>query len=354
MVKLFSQLPWFFCLTLGCTTIAPAVTAQSTEGPLIVQTGIQLRELRLSDSSPDKFHANFLIWFSWKPQPGHNWSTDWVKFTNAIGDPAIKLPIWTKPEQQSSGQRFQAMIYEGEFKAFNRYEAFPVDTHFLGIRIVCPKASCGNVNFVSKPERITLDKSLPSLLSGWTITATGFATRQVKLPEDLNLKPSDQPLQLPSAETTINSFVIRIERNLAAGLLRIAIPMLLVWLLAYVGLFWEDSSPASRFGATALFVAIAFNLATRSLQPAVPYLTLMDFAFLSLYTNILLIVIITTLFFYFRPRKLQHERIVHLGRWLSPALLILTIILLIPAARIGQVSYSEGRPENMQFKIWQP
>ncbi len=90
------------------------------------------------------------------------------------------------------------------------------------------------------------------------------------------------------------------------------------------------------------------------MQPAVSYLTLMDLAFLSLYINILLIIVITTLFFYFRPRHQKHARIAHWGRWLSPTLLILTIVLQIPAAKIGQVHYSEGQPENMQFKEWQP
>lgn len=348
-----SRLLRFVCLALGWLAIASSVSAQSTAKPLTVLTGIQLRELRLSDSTPDQFRANFIIWFSWEPQPGQNWSANKVNFTNAIGDPAIKVAIWTKPDPQLPRQRFQAMIYEGEFKAFNRYEAFPADKHLLAIRIVCPKVSCGQVNFISKPERITLDSSIPHVLSDWKITGTGFATQQVKLPEDLNLEPSDQSLRLPSAETTINGFVIRVERDLIPGLLRIFIPILLIWLLAYVGFFWEDSSPASRFGATALFVAIAFNLATRSIQPAVSYITLMDLTFLSLYINILLIVFFITLSFYFRPRKKNHERIANLGKWLSPVILILTIILLIPAARIGQATYSEAS-ENMQFKEWQP
>ncbi|UBF27132.1 hypothetical protein K9N68_03975 [Kovacikia minuta CCNUW1] len=69
------QFPWLFCLTLGWNEIAPPVSAQpvstqSVAKPLTVQTGIQLRELRLSDLTPDTFHANFIIWFSWKPQPG--------------------------------------------------------------------------------------------------------------------------------------------------------------------------------------------------------------------------------------------------------------------------------------------
>lgn len=350
MSKLLSRLPTFVCLTLGWFAIPSSVAAQSPVKPLIVETGIQLRELRLSDSNPDQFRANFIVWFSWESKPGQDWSANKVKYTNAIGAPAIKIPIWTKPDSQLPGQHFQAMIYEGEFKAFNRYEAFPVDTHLLTIRIACPKVSCGEVDFVSKPERITLDSSAPHILSDWTITGTGFATQHVNLPRDLNLDPSDQSLRLPSAETTINGFVIGIKRDLIPGLIRIFIPILLIWLLAYVGFFWEDSSPASRFGATALFVAIAFNIAARSLQPAVSYMTLMDLAFLSLYINILLIVVFTTLSFYFRHRKLNYERIVNLGKWLSPTMLILTIILLIPTARIGQASYSEGR-ENMQMQF---
>ncbi|UBF28284.1 hypothetical protein K9N68_10605 [Kovacikia minuta CCNUW1] len=353
-IKRVSRVSWLCCLSLGWTAIAPPVTAQSVATPLSVQTGVQLRELRLSDSSPDKFHANFIIWFSWKPQPGQNWSPDRVKFTNAIGDPVIKVPVWTQSNQQPSGQRFHAMLYEGEFKAYSRYEAFPVDAHFLAIRIVCPKVSCGNVRFVSQPERVTLDELIPDKLSGWSIMGTGFATQQLKLPEELNLLPPDRSLQLPFAETTIYSFVFRIRRDLAPGLLRIVFPMLLIWLLAYVGLFWEEASPASGFGGAALFAAIAFNLATRSMQPAVPYLTLMDLAFLSLYVNILLIVIITMVYFYLRPRHHKHRRIAHWGRWLSPALLVLTILLLIPTAKIEQINYSEGRPEHMQFKEWQP
>ena len=81
----------FMCLTLSCLVRGNSSVAQAK--PLTVQTGIQLRELRLSDSDPDKFRANFVIWFSWQPQPGHEWSADKVKFTNAVGDATIKVPI---------------------------------------------------------------------------------------------------------------------------------------------------------------------------------------------------------------------------------------------------------------------
>lgn len=88
----------------------------------------------------DEFRADFIIWFSWQPKPGQNWSADKVNFTNAIGDEAIKVAIWTKPDPQLPRQRFQAMIYEGEFKAFNRYEAYPADKLFAGNQARLPKS----------------------------------------------------------------------------------------------------------------------------------------------------------------------------------------------------------------------
>lgn len=59
--------------------------------------------LLLNGSYPEKFRANFIIWFSWQPKPGQNWSADKVKFTNAFGDPGIKVAIWTKPDPQLPG-----------------------------------------------------------------------------------------------------------------------------------------------------------------------------------------------------------------------------------------------------------
>lgn len=343
-----------FCCTFSYLVATGGLTiAQPGSKALMVQTGLQLRELRLSDADPDKFRANFIIWFSWQPQSGQNWSADRVRFTNAVGDPAVKVPIWTQPVSRISGQRFQALIYEGDFKSFNRYEAFPFDAHYLGIRIFCPKIDCGQVNFVSSPDQVTLDRSVPRLLSGWKLTGTGFSIRNLKLPEELNL-PANLALRLSSAESTLYSFVLRVERDLVFGLLQIFLPMLLIWLLAYVGLFWEEASPASRFGASALFVAIAFNLGARFLQPAVPYVTLMNLAFLGLYINILLIVFMTTLSFYFRPYKQRHQQIVRVGRGLAPALLGLTVILILPVAPMGKAFFSEGRPEKIQFKDWQP
>ncbi|MBV9385305.1 MAG: hypothetical protein JOZ78_02640 [Chroococcidiopsidaceae cyanobacterium CP_BM_ER_R8_30] len=336
----------FLCLTLSYLVRGDSSVAQTK--PLTIQTGIQLRELRLSDSDPDKFRANFIIWFSWQPQSGHEWSADKVKFTNAEGNATIKVPIWTKPAYATSGQRFQAMIYEGDFKTFNRYEAFPFDTHYLGIRVFCPKADCGDVNFVSTPQRLTLDSSAPRIFSGWKIAGMEFAVRHLRLPADLNL-PKDSMLRLPTAESTLYSFVLRIERELVFGILQIFLPMLLIWLLAYLGLYWEDSSPASRFGASALFAAIAFNLGARFMEPAVPYLTLMSLAFLSLYINILLIVGITTLSFFLRSQKQSHKRVVTLGRWLAPTLVLLNILLLLPVAPLGKAFYSEAKLEHMQF-----
>jgi hypothetical protein len=331
---------------------ATAVVSASPSKPLIVHTGIQFRELRLSDDSPDKFRANFIIWYSWQLQPGQNWSSDKIRFANEIGSPAIKVPIWTKLDQQFPQQRFEAVIYEGEFKTFNRYQAFPFDAHLLSIRMICPQVNCGNVTFVSSPERVTLDRRAAQVFAGWNIAGMGFASHPIKLPEDLNLGTADRGLRLPSSVSTFHEFAIAVRRDVLPGIILLFIPILLIWLLAYIGLYWEDSSPASRFGATALFVAIAFNLAARSLQPAVPYVTLMSLTFLALYVNILLIVIMTTLSFYFRPRKVNHERISHLGRWLAPMVFFLTLILLIPAAQLGQNIYFERHLEQMQFKSW--
>jgi hypothetical protein len=338
---------------LQCSLFPPKVTAtpaSPSPKPLIVHTGIQLRELRLSNSTPDQFRANFIVWYSWYHQSGQNWSPDKVQFTNAIGSSTLKVPIWTKLDQQRPGQRFEATIYEGDFKTFSRYQAFPVDAHLLTIRMICPKINCGNVNFFSSPDRITFDPHIPQILSGWKITGTGWASRQIRLPEELHFKSIDPTLQLPVSVTNLNGFVFEVHRDLWPGIILIFIPMLLIWLLAYIGLYWDDSSPASRFGATALFAAIAFNLATLNLQPAVAYVTLMSLAFLALYVNILIIVVTTTLCFHLRAQKLNHRQISYLGRGLSPAVLLITILLLIPTARLGHELYFERNLEQMQFQ----
>lgn len=96
MTKLCSQLLQFVCLTLGWMIVEAAVAAAPPAQPLTVQTGIQLRELRLTDSDPDTFRANFIIWFSWESKSGQSWHPDKLRFSNALGDPVVKVPIWTK------------------------------------------------------------------------------------------------------------------------------------------------------------------------------------------------------------------------------------------------------------------
>ncbi len=98
--------------------------------------------------------------------------------------------------------------------------------------------------------------------------------------------------------------------------------------MAYTGLFWpNDSSPATRYGTAAILSAVALNFATRVIQPSINYLTVKAAAFLILYINILISIIIVTIVFYLHKRQQMDkaDKVLKLGRILMPSLLLISI-----------------------------
>ena len=73
------------------------------------------------------------------------------------------------------------------------------------------------------------------------------------------------------------------RRLLLSVLLMLLIPMAVIVVNTWLGFFWRESSPATRFGTSGILSAISLYFASRVFRPSVSYLVLTDVWFLVLF-----------------------------------------------------------------------
>ena len=111
-----------------------------------------------------------------------------------------------------------------------------------------------------------------------------------------------QPANKLFRQAVFSGFLIDVRRETSFSMVRLFIPIIIIWLMSYMGLFWDDSSPASRCGTAAIFAAIAFAIGSNQINPMVNYLTVMNVVFLGTYVNIGICFFLVTWMFWLKGR----------------------------------------------------
>jgi len=278
----FRRLAFFGVAVLPGIPLAGNGTDREDEKPFEVRTSFTLHELRLDETNPDFFQLRFRMGLSWNPEEAPGWDpAEDLRFQNTSHEVSRQRvsPRGKGAAGENLGPdlgRVEVWLVEGNFKGYHDYRGFPIDRHELGIILLSRTLGADDIRFVSTPENLDLSPTLPVRIEGWEVRSLGFHDGPERFLHSV-------PALENGGEPAFAAWEISVERDLSYAAVAIFLPMVLIWFFSYLGFFWADSSPASRFGTAAIFAAIAFTLGTRRLTPDVGYLLALDAGFFGLY-----------------------------------------------------------------------
>lgn len=282
---------WGFVLWSG------VVSAQESAEPSTVYVGFSLLELAIPQEAGAYVRARIDFW--WDPLKDPDFSPEAVQFFNAVNPKALDRQRVTggKEPFPSPGPDYAhgALIVTGHFKTYSDYADFPFDEHEIGILMYVPERGKETVRFVSRPEYLRTQFAFSGLSDGLQVHSLDF------YPESKGFRDS-VPATADGREEAFCAVSFVFDRDLSPYFVRILLPLVIIWALSYMSHFWRDSSPASRFSASAMIAAVALTFGVRGFVPPFNYLMAINVAFLGLFVCIAFDAITTALVFFLRGR----------------------------------------------------
>ena len=296
------------------------VAVRKSAGPKApIHLAFTLHELDLDPADPERFHCRFDMEIRWNPSDYSSSTPQPFSFLNSANPLILRVKAGPVEERKIPGEKVMRYLVDGNFKAYNDYSAYPFDKHELPIIVLFPDIPRGNQQFVSHPEDLMVRVLHSSKLAGWWLDKICF------YPDDTGFLHS-LPCTSDGTGFSIAVFTIETHREVVHVLIRIVVPMFLIWLLSYCGFAWAQSTPTS--GTAAVVAAVAFSLGTNSMHPKVEYISSLHTAFLGLYLNIIACLIFTGLIYATKTlgRDLLSKRIWVAGLVICPCLFLITVI----------------------------
>lgn len=270
------QLTAIILCLLAC---ASTVRAEASDlDPRYIYIGFSLHELNISPSNRDNHcYVRGQIEYIWSSEQHPDFSPDDVEIFNAAED-VLKKPIANTLKFDPALQDFEVRTYliNGNFYAYNNFVDFPFDKHEIGIVFYTPERIREHIRFNTTPELIRYRVLFPALMHGWKADKFGFYAGSESY---LHSKPA----ALEGEESAFCAVVIDVSRSYSDSLVRILIPIFIIWGLSFLGFFWKDSSPASRFGSSAMIAAVAYSLGIKNFIPYANYILAVNYLVLGLY-----------------------------------------------------------------------
>jgi len=261
-----------------------------------VKVALTVLELRMEKEETDSYFARFRISFEWDAAEVADFDPGKLVFQNAEGEPrrmelAPKLAAAASPTMRS-----ESFAVSCVFKGYFDFQDYPFDVHDMPIIFLDSRATQGSYRFVCPAQGIVREPPYYAQFGGWKIASISFYDSDASYIRPLPANEFGQP-------PVLGGFLMDVRREAVASSVRLIIPLTIIWLMSYMGLFWDDSSPASRCGTAAIFAAIAFAIGSNQIMPLVNYLTVMNVVFLGTYVNIGICFFLVTWMFWLKMRK---------------------------------------------------
>lgn len=316
----------FFRLLLGFLLLFVLVPAKAQAPVSAAVPEVHLRfslyEVDLQKGEADVFLARFRMEFEWDPAKLPDFDPKKLSFQNANGEVKVVEVVPDKaPPSASGSRRVEAFMVTGFFKGYLDFQDYPFDSHDLPILMTDPTAAEGTYRFVCPVSSLRKEPAYDAQFDGWKVAGVEFYDTG-----DSYIHP--QPANKLFRQAVFSGFLIDVRREMSFSMVRLFIPIIIIWLMSYMGLFWDDSSPASRCGTAAIFAAIAFAIGSNQINPMVNYLTVMNVVFLGTYVNIGICFFLVTWMFWLKGRgKKEAMKKVWLAGVIACPLLALATIL---------------------------
>jgi len=318
-------------LVLQILLALPALGQTKASQPHPVYLGFTVNEMLLAPTRQcDAFFVSGVLDIFWDPNSLPDFKPESIQFFNAVKEVEMRRAgLGKRPSSVPPGFSQASFLMSGSFKAYNSYTDFPFDMHQMGLIPYIPNVKSADVIFKSAPELLSCQILFPSLTNGLKI-------REMRFYQESSEFRQTHPLHRQSNEMAFAGIMFEVSRTIWPNLVRIILPMLVIWALGYSAHFWRDNSPVSRFGVNAMIAAILLSFGVRAYVPECDYLLSVNVAFLGLYLCIGFDVVMSIVTY--RTSVLNDARRLHRVRmfalFASPALvLIVSLICMIVGIR---------------------
>ena len=306
--------------------------AQSPSEPIICKTGIYIQTIQIHQQE-EVFDVLFYWWFrvdSVDPKIDYADIAD-IEFVNAD----TKIDIDKKKEDLSKGFYYVTGRCKATIPYKANYANFPFDTQMLEISIENKNNNIDSIVYVPEdkgPFMNELKQNNIEILNG-----DQYSISQMKCENSVYTYKTNfgDPGVVGNEQYSRISFIVDLHRNPAGILQKLALPLLVVLILAYLVFYIPDYEigTASALTVTALLAAIAFQWTLNDSLPKVSYMTIVDKIFYLVYSFIFYAMAQTVITFNLSKlsddmKKLSHRIEVH-SRYLFPALFCILLLLLL-------------------------
>ena len=306
--------------------------AQSPSEPIICKTGIYIQTIQ-SHQQEEVFDVLFYWWFrvdSVDPKIDYADIAD-IEFVNADTD----IGIDKKKEDLSKGFYYVTGRCKATIPYKANYANFPFDTQMLEISIENKNKNIDSILYVPEDKGPFMNEVKQNNIE--ILNGDQYLISQMKCENSVYTYKTNfgDPEVKGNEQYSRISFIVDLHRNPAGILQKLALPLLVVLILAYLVFYIPDYEigTASALTVTALLAAIAFQWTLNDSLPKVSYMTIVDKIFYLVYSFIFYAMAQTVITFNLSKlsddmKKLSHRIEVH-SRYLFPALFCILLLLLL-------------------------
>ena len=306
--------------------------AQGPSEPIVCKTGIYIQTIQIHQQE-EVFDVLFYWWFrvdSVDPKIDYVDIAD-IEFVNAD----TQLGIDKKSDDLSKGFYYVTGRCKATIPYKANYANFPFDTQMLEISIENKNSNIDSILYVPEdkgPFMNELKQNNIEILNG-----DQYSISQLRCNNSVYAYKTNfgDPEVKGNEQYSRISFIVDLRRNPAGILQKVALPLTVVLILAYLVFYIPDYEigTASALTVTALLAAIAFQWTLNDSLPKVSYLTIVDKLFYLVYSFIFYAMAQTVITFNLSKlsddmKKLSHRIEVH-SRYLFPTLFCILLLLLL-------------------------
>ncbi len=261
--------------------------------PLLVTTGIFIRDLWGFDIKEGSFHVDFEIWFKW--QGRLDAKNDAMQFEVVNGN--LEEVVQTGSEKLGGWTRVSYRA-RAELRGTFSLHDYPFDTQDLNIVVEHPNLPSRELQFV--PDRYVGSdiRNLrevgyaPGLQIGdWEISDVLQGAEEHVYPSDMG------SLITPGQGQRYSRYIfrIRVNRRLHSYLLKFSIPLILIALMAYSVFFMHPEAYETQILVIiwVLFTGVEFHIYQSVSLPEIGYMVTADMFFIWTYVALFIELIMT-------------------------------------------------------------
>ncbi len=310
-----------------------ALATAAAPAPHNVYVGMYLTDVSDFDLKAGRFKADLHVWVKWL---GDEKDVPPLSYENGEIDEQQDLGLESEGAWHSKQWRVQG-TFRGEFPV----HAFPFDRQTLPIIFALDEDHGRLV-----PDLGASGMSPSFSVSGWSYEPFFSARAEERIyRSDLGSVFREGK----NAKQRLTTFSVEMQRPFGPYLIKFALPLVLLLLIALLALFLpaERLDVRSAMGITALLSCIAFHYTQADTLPNVTYLVAADKLFLGAYIFVASTLLISIIAFRFHERRPDSARAAdRLGLWMLPVLTSAGLISLVVGALSRDTVHEPAAPPN--------